>query len=285
MSKLKNGYEISKLGHPPGFCVLCWKFTEEKMSGVEVKKRSVNRHLKYGNDFVSINRLDRSSTTFFAAKRTLEDFIAESNSPDSQNTLQDLLYSYIQEYDYQRIISNGLDCPDTRDDLLGEIEKEWINKEWYSRICQFDLAKENMDITDWCSTRVFGVKSFCRLDDYKTAPTSPSKSFCPDHNPNRSPQSRRRYKNDRKRITAYEHEISKLYKALENPWILRDSEIELQSLLKIAYDNACSSTLTKIKRLQNEGMSQIEIAKILNISRQVVSISLKREKIKAKSSL
>lgn len=285
MSKLKKAYEITKLGHPPSFCGLCWKFTEEKMSGVEVKKRSVNRHQKYGKDFVSIDRLNASSSTFYAAKKILKDFMAESKSPDSKFTLEELLYSYIPAYDYQLIIVNGLDCPESKNDLLEEIEKELINREWYSRIYQFDLAKENMDITDWRSIREFGVKSIFRLDDYINAPTSPSQSFCPDHNPNRSPQSRRRYQNDRKRIIAYEHEINKLYLALENRWILKDSEFELQSMLKIAYDNICSTTLSKIKRLQNGGMSQIEIAKILNTSRQAVSIALKREKIKAKSSL
>lgn len=282
MRKIKNEYEVSNMGHPPGFCGLCWKFTEEKMSGVEVKKRSVNRRRKHGNNFdTTINRLDTSSLSISAAKRILEGFIEESKSADSQFTLEELLYSYIPAYDYQLILKNGLDCTGTKDNLLEEIEKEWINREWYSRIYPLFFSNEDGVGADLNSARKINVKLRKRaLGDYMTVPLNPSKSFCPDHNPNRSLKSRRCYQNDRKRIIDYEQEINKLYNALPNPWILKDSEMELQSLLKIAYDNTCSSTLNKIMRFKDDGMNQTEIANILNISRQAVSIALRRTKTK-----
>lgn len=279
--KLQSSYQIKGIGHPAGFCRLCWRFTEEITAGVVVKKRAGNNREKLDEAILTIKRQEKTVWTKNAAKTRLEELINESKAPDARFNLEELLYSFIPEFDYQLIIKLGMESPHTIEFLLDQIEQEMINRERYSKIFNFDQTDE-VDTAD--ITRKFSVNQLkiC-LNPKKNLFTevAPNTSFCYDHNPNRSEESRRAYQNHRKRITDFENEINRLFNHPTESRFANDSDNDLQALLRKAFDNVFSSTLDRIKALKKAGKKQAEIAKILQVSRQVVSIALKREKSKA----
>lgn len=268
MGRLKNGYQITNIGHPDGFCSLCWKHTEERMAVVVVKKCVSGKRRKFGKGYASIDYPKMPETKHTAQKR-LEEFLAESKAPEARFTLEELLYSFLPSFDYQLIRNEGLESSEVKETLLDEIEKEIIKRDWYSKISESDEI-------------IFSVNSAkIRSGDNTRAPSKPSSSFCPDHNPNRSIKSRRCYQNDRKRVTEFEKEINRIFNHPTESLFAMDSDIDLQHLLQKAYNNIFPSTLDRIKKLKDEGKKQTEIANILQVSRQVVSNALRREKSKS----
>lgn len=267
MGGLKGGYQISGRGHPAGFCWLCWKFSEEREAGIVVEK-CIGAERK-------IERPNASAQTIHDANQYLKNLIAASEIPAAQFTLEELLYSFIPSFDYR---NKGSDSPE----LLVEIEKEIINREWYNQILKLDENGLMMDVPDRYKIRRLSVNpiNIC-LDQNpnRTIKVIPSRSFCSNHNPKRSIEARRFYQNDRKRIPDLEKEINRLYH-YTYPSFGLDSDEDLQALLKEAYNNVFTSTLDRIQKLKAEGMKQTEIANILGITRQAVSNALRREKRK-----
>lgn len=265
MSRPVIGYEIAGRGHPAGFCALCWKFTEERMAPIIVSNHVINNSRKFSKPFVPIEYPTLSAEIIFAAQKLLEEFIADSKMLGGY-TLEESLYSLIPSYDFRALENGGLESREVLESLIDEIEQEVLRREWYSKIAKLPEFKIS----------VGEVKIVVK--DGLRASTRPSSTFCPDHNPNHSIESRQRYQNDRKRITEFENEINTIFRDLEKSRYAWDSEDDLQKLLQFAYSNVFSSTLEKILKLKNEGKNQTEIAKILSIGRQAVSIALKREK-------
>ncbi len=280
MSKNKHGYQIPKIGHPSGFCWLCWKFTEERTAGVVVKICTSGER-KHQRQFKPIMPLAPSSTTAAAARKLLEDYIEISNKEKSQHTLEGLIYSFIPSYNYQSFLDLGLESSEEKDRLLEEIEKEWIFREYTSRVFQLDINGFQLDINNMSFSRKFDIRPLNKhIGDFSPAPVSASNSFCRDHNPNRSKEALQNYQNHRKRISEFEKEIHRLYSDPIESRFANDSDVDLQNLLKKAFDNVVTSTLSKILKLKSEGKKQKEIAEILQTTPQAVSNALRRNKNK-----
>ncbi len=250
-----------------GFCKLCWKWTEDRMTAPVFEKCVRGKNRKHGRVFNPINRPIASEKTLAAAHGHLQEINATSNASNENPFLfGELLYLYARGHDYRVLREHGLESDDTQEMLLDKIEQNLIENEWFSQIMRSHPIQ-------------FGIKCFKpRIGDKKSAPVRPSSVFCPDHNPHRSIESRRRYQNDRKRITDFETEIDRLYRHYINLCIGIHSDNDRQILRREAYLNVFSSTLEKIKELQADGKKQKEIADILKVSKQVVSNALRREK-------
>lgn len=281
MGRLKSGYQIAD--HHVGFCRLCWKYTEERMAS-RVISRLVSGKIDYVPEFKPIERPAATVKTYTNAQRFLEELIAESKKPGT-SSIEELLCIYASGHDYRLLQEKGLESSEVMEMLLDKIEQELIEREWSLQVWPWDEIEKIMDDPKWHQIltskflRRFSAKPFKpRLYDFKSAPKSSSKIFCPDHNPRRSIESRRRYQNNRKRITDFETEIDRLYGHYRSLCIGIHSDNDRQILRREAYFNVFSSTLEKIKELQADGKKQKEIADILKVSKQVVSNALKREK-------
>lgn len=224
-----------------------------------------NNSRKFAQTRIQIEYPTLSAETKFAAQKLLEKFIADSKMSGGY-TLEESLYSLIPSYDFRVLENGGLESREVSESLLDEIEQEVLRREWYSKIAKLPEFKMS----------VGAVK--IAVKDRLRASTRPSSSFCPDHNPNHSVESRQRYQNDRKRVTEFENEINKIFRDPEKSRYAWDSDDDLMNLLQVAHSNVFSSTVEKIIKLKNEGKNQTEIAKILSLGRQAVSIALKREK-------
>lgn len=267
MSKLQSGYQINGKGHPAGFCKLCWKFTEERVAGVSC---AVVKGVKYEK----IARPTEDAWTPSNAENRLKEFIEESGVPAAQFTLEERLYNFVPSFDYQLIKNYGLESQNVKKLLLDQIEQEMIRRDWHVQISKFDHIEFSVN-----QLEIYFNSEQTRFTN--RIKVRPSATFCSDHNPNRSDESRRAYQNHRKRITDFENEINRLYTHPTESQFANDSDNDLQALLQKAYNNVFSSTLDRIKKLKEEGKKQAEIAKTLQVSSQVVSIALKREKNKA----
>lgn len=250
-----------------GFCKLCWKWTEERMSH-PVLIRGKNR--KHVPDFATVERPLATEETLSAARERLKEIIAASKSSESNNPFlfAQLLHTYGVGYDRRiqfnqgRVVfDQGDESHEAQEMMLDRIEQNLIDELWVAQATQF------------------GVKFFKpHPGDYRNAPKTPSRIFCPDHNPRRSIESRRRYQNDRKRITDFEAEVNRVYSQCIYQCIGIQTGDDHQSVRRVAYRNVFSSTLEKIKYLKAEGKKDTEIAGILKMTRQAVSNALRREK-------
>lgn len=264
MAKIIMGYQT--FDRHAGFCKLCWKWTEDRMAEPVFEKCVSGENRKYGRVFNPIERPIASERTQAAARGHLQEIIAASKATNTNPFLfSELLYLYASGHDYQVLRDLGLESHEAQDMLLDKIEQNLIDDEWFSAIRSHPIQ--------------FGIKSFKpHIGDSKSAPVVPSSTFCPDHNPHRSVESRRRYQNDRKRANDFEAEINKVFSQCINQCIGIHSDDDRQAVRRVAYLNIFSSTLDKIKKLKAEGKKQTEIADILNISRQAISNALRREK-------
>lgn len=120
-----------------------------------------------------------------------------------------------------------------------------------------------------------------RLPSQLVDAPKPSKLYCEAHNPRRSIEARRAYQRDRRFVAEYEELISAIWSKYADQ--LPTWDIEAHAAVRIkAYHlmQSMKSPYSKIKDLLQTGtMNQSEIAKHLGMSRQAVSIAIKRHAI------
>lgn len=256
-----------------GFCRLCWEWTEYKvaMENPVLEKCVCGKNRKYVKIFATVERPTATASTRAAALACLEKIIAASNAPDGNPyVVGELLLLYGVGYD-RKIQSNQ-----------GRILFNQSQESQEAQKIMLDRIEQNLIINDWFSEATqIGVNRFKpRPVDDEYSPVTFSRSFCSDHNPRRSIESRRRYQNDRKRAIDFEAEINRVYSQCISQCIGIHTDDDRQKVRRVAYRNIFSSTLEKIEYLQSEGKTQTEIADILKIRRQAVSNALRRKKLK-----
>lgn len=252
-----------------GFCKLCWKWTEERMTHDVLK---VGKRREHERDFVPVERPGTSKRTLAAAHGRLKEIIAASKPSENNDPylFAQLMYMYGVGYDRriqfargQVLFDESQESQEAQEIMLDRIEQELIDEEW---------IKQSSELGDKCFKP--------RLGDDPNAPATPSKMFCPDHNPRRSSESRRRYQNDRKLMSDFEDEVNRVYSQCLAECIGIHTDNDHQEVRRVAYRIIFTSTLNLIIELKAEGKTQSEIALILNITRQAVSNALRRAKAK-----
>lgn len=227
---------------------------------------------KHVRDFVAVVRPVASERTLAAAHGRLEEIIAASKPSESNDPFlfAQLMYIYGVGYDRriqfargQVLFDESQESQEAQEIMLDRIEQQLIDEEW---------IKQGSEFGDKCFKP--------RLGDDPNAPATPSKMFCPDHNPRRSSESRRRYQNDRKRMSDFEAEVNRVYSQSLSECIGIHTDDDHQEVRRVAHRNIFTSTLDRIYELKAEGKTQIEIAHILKITRQAVSNALRRDKAK-----
>lgn len=110
----------------------------------------------------------------------------------------------------------------------------------------------------------------------------PSKLYCEGHNPRRSDGARRAYQRDRRFAEDYQELIDQIWRQGINSATLSTWDIEAHAdVRREAYRQLQALKAPKVPTstiddLLAQGMSQVEIARQLNVSRQAVSVAIKR---------
>lgn len=112
----------------------------------------------------------------------------------------------------------------------------------------------------------------------------PSKLYCEFHNPRRSDEARRAYQRDRRFKAEYAILMDAVWSQCINSGSLPAWDIEAHAYVRreayrLLQDiKAPRTAIGNIQKLQAQGMSQSDIARELNASRQAVSAAIKRHK-------
>lgn len=109
----------------------------------------------------------------------------------------------------------------------------------------------------------------------------PSRLYCEHHNPRRGDEARRNYQRDRKHKEVFEALIrrvwSKYYVHRLPSWDIESHVAARRHAYRLLYRVLRQTTIRRIERMMRTGITnQTEIARRLGISRQAVSVALKR---------
>ncbi|MGO4398005.1 hypothetical protein [Achromobacter sp. PAB15] len=118
------------------------------------------------------------------------------------------------------------------------------------------------------------------------AAAKPSKLYCEFHNPRRSSEARRAYQRDRRFTAEYEIVMDEVWSQGINSGTLPTWDIEAHAYVRreayrlLQEIKAPRASIENIQALLAQGMSQADIARQLNASRQAVSAAIKHQKQK-----
>ena len=228
------------------FCELCGRFTEWETAyeARSVFKRLLNENAKAVSVSEVLRRAAKQEADMLVAK--YEEALAGKHGP----------------YEAGWMLFTHCDMQELRGD---------------SSVHAFrDQVERRILLQTWA--RQGDLLSASRMPNHHIDAPKPSKLYCEAHNPRRSTEARRTYQRDRRFTAEYEELISTLWAlhALELPTWDIEAHAEIR---KRAYDilQSLKSSRTQIQNLlATERLNQSEIATRLGISRQAVSISIKR---------
>lgn len=228
------------------FCELCGKSTEWETAN---EARSVFKKLSGGN----ARAIPLSEVVRRAAQNEADLLVAR---------YEQALDGKFGPYEVGSMLSNYCDM----EDLRGDRSVEGFR----------DSVERRILIQAWVSQG--NLLSAHRLPSQPVDAPKPSKLYCEAHNPRRSIEARRAYQRDRRFFAEYEELISAIWSLYADQLPTWDIEAHAEVRMK-AYHLLQSMKLSyrKIKELLQTGtMNQSEIAAHLGMSRQAVSIAIKR---------
>lgn len=243
-SKLQDAYRWC-------FCELCGRTTEYALA---IEARVVFKRLWRGN----------------AKAVPLTDAIRK----DAQSEADALVDRYIDAlagrfgvHEPGRMVIAHCDTRDMRGDLSVDTFR--------------DQVERRALIVAWA--RRGDLLSATRVPNQPEGAPKPSKLYCEGHNPRRSDDSRRAYQRDRRFLTEYEDLISMIWSQEADRLPAWDIEAHAY-VRKEAYRllHAMKSTKDLIAaELRNGVTNQSEIARKLGVSRQMVSLAIKRHALRS----
>ncbi|MGE5469156.1 MAG: hypothetical protein ACM3Y9_17180 [Ignavibacteria bacterium] len=214
------------------------------------------------------------------AKELFEEILAAHNrkGPEDPFLLPRLLSPYVAALDYRILRDYGIGSREVEEMLLGVIEEQLRDDEFAAAAEIVGKKPPNADPVRFRNEVALAGKTPIPGD--QPPPRTLSSCLCEEHNPRRSLESRRRYRNDLRRKAAFDETLCQVrwvwLNVLKRGIYTDDDRTEVR---KQAYEWVSMSTLEKIKHLQENGYgNQTKIALRLGLTRKAVSLSLARER-------
>lgn len=244
-AKLSNGYTWC-------FCDLCGKLTEY---AVALEARKIFKKMSVRND----KPVPITEAMLAAAQRAADALVVR---------FEKALAGEYGPYEAARMVATCCNIRDMRGELLDvetfrdQVERKALTAAW---ALQGDVLGATL------------------LPGQKEGEPKPSKFYCEDHNPSRSVEARRAYQRDRRLIAEYEDLMAMIWS--QNASRLAAWNIEAHAYVRTeAYRllHAMKSTKGIIAAELSRGVTnQSEIARKLGVSRQTISIAIKRHGLNA----
>lgn len=238
-AKLSNVYDW-------GFCELCWRSTEYSIS---VGAQKVFKRLSRGN--VKVAPLTDAIRA--VAQKKADALVAR---------YEQAWKGEFGRYEPARMLIAYCDMVEMRGDRSVSAFREHVER----RIL----------IAAWA--RHGDLLRPTKLPGQPEGAAKPSKLYCEAHNPRRSDEARRAYQRDRRFALEYDELINKIWS--QEAGTLPEWDIEAHAYVRReAYRllQALKSPTSMMDDLLTQGpMSQAEIARQLGVSRQAVSVAIKR---------
>ncbi|MFZ2220486.1 MAG: hypothetical protein WAV85_17650 [Rhodoferax sp.] len=234
------------------FCELCWRSTE----WVSNQKHTVFKRLRNGN----AKAVPKTDAIHNEARRWADQLVAR---------YEKALAGEFGPYEASAMLSVYCDAQERRGD---------------SSVAEFrDQVERRTLMAIWA--RQGDLLSIGSSENQPTDAPKPSRLYCEAHNPRRSNEARRAYQRDRRLLAVYEELISVLWS--EHAHELPTWDIEAHAeVRKKAYENLqlMKSPYEKVEKLLMAGnTNQSKIAKQLGVTRQAVSVAIKRRALKNSS--
>ncbi|CAM3966578.1 helix-turn-helix protein [Kerstersia gyiorum] len=234
------------------FCELCWRTTEysTNLDSPQVIKRLLRGNAKVVGLTPSIR--DAAAEKADAIVKRYERALASSQGHQTASRLYDKYCDSIETRN-DRSVTGFRDC----------VERITLYQEWAKH---GELA--------WIT----------RKPGQDETAAKPSKFYCEFHNPRRSDEARRAYQRDRRFKAEYEILMDAVWSQGINSGALPAWDIEAHAYVRreayrlLQEVKAPRTAISNIQELLDQGMSQADIARQLNTSRQAVSAAIRRHK-------